>query len=245
MASYDRNGRIMFDVGDVLSIRNAGREIHWYVTPGAYACILLTIWRYGPDRVCIVSRANTASCESNYEGREHDHWVIKFLKALGLFNLGVPEANVWFCKKKSDKGPVSEHLNIKCFVDNDVQCAESMIGYGRLKDAESNNTSFWVHYDSRYDGWKPDMPRMSRRLTTFWRPASCFRGIAEMLGLLDGIPDYVWSKLCALGHHHPPLQIAIAQAPLPRWGHPRVRQTSPHHLPMACQPYCRSHAPIP
>ena len=201
--AYSPTARIMFDVGDVLSIRSSKRyEIMGYVAPGAYACLVLAVWRYGPDSICVVSRTNTASWTSTYRGQEQDHWVVKFLKAIGLFDLGVPEANVLFCKQKygnDGKGWPSSQLNVKVFVDNDVDCARDIIENGSLRDSYADANSYWIHFDNRNDGQKPDMPWMNRRVTTFWKPASDFHEIASMLGLLEGIPEYVWGKLCSLG----------------------------------------------
>jgi len=79
--------------------------------------LLLAAKRYGPDSIGVITRTAAGSWYTTYvkHGRriEVEAWVIRFLRAFGLFDIGVPYNNVIVCKNKSGefgKGDASQDL---------------------------------------------------------------------------------------------------------------------------------------
>ena len=104
--------RIGLDVGDVLSARGVrgadGRNIHWAAMAGAYAFCVFFMIRHGPQNLFIISRIDSGSWYSTHRDREIEAWIVRFVRSLGLFVLGVPEANMHICVNRSGadgKGP--------------------------------------------------------------------------------------------------------------------------------------------
>ena len=90
-----RRTRPGFDVGDVLSqkggVKHDGDTIFKSATVGAYACIMLCIVVLGGDNVVIVSATITGLWNSWHHNRQVEHWVVRFLRQMGIFDAGVPE----------------------------------------------------------------------------------------------------------------------------------------------------------
>ena len=100
VVSRRRSGfKLGIDVGDVLSKKRRGRP--WDCPPwcsadatGAYAFVVLFIILYGPLMLVIISRTGSGKW---YDKHGYEHWVVQFLRQLGLMAMGVPEGNIKIC----------------------------------------------------------------------------------------------------------------------------------------------------
>ena len=206
-------GRICFDVGGVLSTRSSvkydGDEIYKATTEGAWATLVLACMKYGPDQVCVISRTNNGTWTTiRRDGKEIHHWVIRFLASMGLFELGVPQANVILTKHMSGsrgKGWASLQLGVSHMVDDCQEAGWSVVHEGSLQDFP---TGTWLHYRCEDDRARK-FPRVSHDIdaVTARRRVPCmtFHEVADKLGLLTfhDAAD-LWDDICAAGPPHRP-----------------------------------------
>ena len=121
--------RVGLDIGDVLSVRSApgadGLSIYKAAWVGAYAFCLFFIIRYGPESLFIISRTNSGDWYTLRRGRQIEAWVVRFIRSLGLFDVGVPTNNVRLCTDragKRGKGPCAERFELTHMVDDHLEC---------------------------------------------------------------------------------------------------------------------------
>jgi len=124
------------DVGGVLSKLHA-EDAHlapWLsAMPGAFPFLILFGVTHGYDNLWVISRTNTGTWftkESAKSANPVEHWVVRFLRQLGLFKLGVPEDQVLFCTARSGrfgKGPLAAAARLTHFVDDRPSCLKSVL----------------------------------------------------------------------------------------------------------------------
>jgi hypothetical protein len=137
-----------FDVGNVLSAPNTGDKldgdlIYRAMTNGAYACFLLCVAVFGAANCGVVSRTNTGKWYSQWGGKCVEHWVVRFLRQAGCFQMGMPEDNVKFVTEYDGaygKGPKIAELRFTHFIDDHRRC-----GIAALTDGGCWR---WIHFDA-------------------------------------------------------------------------------------------------
>ncbi len=110
------------DVGDVLSKKytcNVGDPPYLSADPGAVAFVVFYIVRYGP-KLTVASRVNRPfKSWFDKNGWEQWHWIMRFLDALGLCDMGVDWDDCHLVYTAKDK---PAHLTtVKAVVDNDFE----------------------------------------------------------------------------------------------------------------------------
>ena len=125
--------RVGLDIGDVLSSRGVpgadGGNIHTAATLGAYAFCVFFIIRYGPENLFIISRTDTGRWHAMRSGHEIEAWVVRFVRSLGVFVLGVPTQNMHICTNRSGsdgKGPKARICRLTHMVDDHLECLWSV-----------------------------------------------------------------------------------------------------------------------
>ena len=199
-----RGDIVGFDIGNVLSakdtsVKHEGDQIYRSCTDGAYACLFFCVAIYGAENVVVISKTNTGSWTSEYKGRSQDHWCVKFLRQIGLFDLGVPESNVEFVTKfdgPGGKGPPAASLEVSHFVDDNMRCGKA------IQDACPD--AVWVHFDASKSGRYP---------TSTHGPGS--------EGDYYGCKNF-WEVMTAVGLTDVPGVTLNLYYELGRWGPPRV-----------------------
>jgi hypothetical protein len=111
------------DVGDVLSVKGDNQwEPHWVTAdPGAVAFLVLFKVRYG-SRFKVFSRVNsTRRSWINGAGKQCWHWVLNFIQAIGLPDMGVDWDDIHLVKTKWKKGGLAKSNGLKAYVDNSFE----------------------------------------------------------------------------------------------------------------------------
>ena len=121
MPAWQRGDILGVDIGGVLSqytdTRPSDDAIYRSVDPGAYPFIMLYALQFGLEHFAIISRTNQGS-KTSHSGR-HDSWVTKFVKALGVEELGMPYGNFSVCKQWRQKGNIAaSHPQFRMMVDD-------------------------------------------------------------------------------------------------------------------------------
>ena len=122
---YQPNNRCGVDIGNVLSkrYRNWGYKVQtWrYVDPsGAYPFCMLFCLAYGAENLFPISRTNNGTWHT-FDGK-YEAWVVRFIRDLGLFDMGVPEDNLKICNEWWEKGEIAFNLNLAQFIDDRLEC---------------------------------------------------------------------------------------------------------------------------
>ena len=143
--------RVGLDIGEVLSVRNVpgGEEgiIHTAAQIGAYCFCVFFLLRYGPENLFIISRTDTGEWYNTHSGHQIETWVVRFVRSMGLFALGVPEQNMRLCTSRSGKegrGPCARKFGLTHMVDDRLECLWSVFedGYGNSDPAIKENSGF-------------------------------------------------------------------------------------------------------
>jgi hypothetical protein len=195
--------RLGLDIGDVLSSTNPrcrkqeGDEIYRSATPGAYAFIVCFILRFGAEQLFVISRTQRGSWWSAFRGRTVEAWVVRFIRALGLFDMGMPESHMSICTDQrglKGKGPLSLQYDLAHFVDNSDQCGYAVVVEGSI----SHRNGFWIHFDTNVaDLLIPHTP-----LKAASRTASCVCNIVARLLLGQKLQTCsVWTFPANYGIH--------------------------------------------
>ena len=127
--------------------KQEGDEIYRSATPGAYAFIVCFILRFGAEQLFVISRTQRGSWWSSFRGRTVEAWVVRFIRALGLFDMGMPERHMSVCADRrglKGKGPPSLQYDLTHFVDNSDQCGYAVVVEGSI----SHRNGFWIHFDT-------------------------------------------------------------------------------------------------
>ena len=119
------NNRCGVDIGNVLSMRskNWGCKVQAWKSAdpsGAYAFCMLYCLAYGAENLFFVSRTNNGSWRT-FNGK-HEAWVVRFIRELGFFDMGVPEDNLKICKEYWEKGKIAHDHNLGRFIDDRFDC---------------------------------------------------------------------------------------------------------------------------
>ena len=119
------NNRCGVDIGNVLSKRstNLGHKVQAWKSAdpsGAYAFCMLFCFAYGAENLFLVSRTNNGTWHT-FNGK-HEAWVVRFIRELGLFDMGVPEDNLKICKEYWEKGKIARDHNLGRFIDDRFDC---------------------------------------------------------------------------------------------------------------------------
>ena len=122
---YQPNNRCGVDIGNVLSKRykNWGYKVQtWrYADPsGAYAFCMLFCLAYGAENLFPVSRTNNGTWHT-FDGK-YEAWVVRFIRDLGLFDMGVPEDNLKICSEWWEKAEIALNLDLAQFIDDRLEC---------------------------------------------------------------------------------------------------------------------------
>ena len=119
------NNRCGVDIGNVLSMRSKNWE--WKVQAwksadpsGAYAFCMLYCIAYGAENLFFVSRTNNGSWHT-FNGK-NEAWVVRFIRELGFFDMGVPEDNLKICTEYWEKGKIAHEQNLGRFIDDRLDC---------------------------------------------------------------------------------------------------------------------------
>ena len=196
-----------FDIGNVLSKKSRGKKpdgdwIYTSAAPGAYACMLLCICCFGASRVCVVSKTDAASWYSWHKTYgKIEHWVVRFLRQLGLFDAGVPAENVRFTRYaagKLGKGPPIKELGCTHFIDD--TCAAG------LAAIEEGGADMWIHFDASLEGKAPNNEDVPAHAHSKRVAATDFWSVVVALGLCDfhGVTHDLFLELCECGPPHLP-----------------------------------------
>ena len=103
------------DVGDVCSDKSVeARQTFLTAVPGAFTFIFFYLSRY-PRRLGFYSRVDHPENKMwiDKNGRRKWHWVVRFVRSMGAFDLGLTEDDGTLVKTKWEKGryaPSSEVL---------------------------------------------------------------------------------------------------------------------------------------
>jgi hypothetical protein len=143
--------RVGLDIGDVLSRReekgterDRTKEPWQTVDDGAYPFCLIYAANFGADKLNVVSRTN---CGIKWNKHGNPLWIQRFINALGLHAIGMPDDNFALCVNHNEKGDICTRLGVTDFVDNHPWCLES------VASTETNVRLF--HYHNKGHGFKP------------------------------------------------------------------------------------------
>ena len=155
--------RVGLDIGDVLSRReekgterDRTKEPWQTVDDGAYPFCLIYAANFGADRLNVVSRTNSGT-KWNKSGQPV--WIQRFIDALGLHDIGMPDDNFVVCRDHNDKGDICTRLGVTDFVDNHPWCLESVASTG--KDVRL------FHYHNAGQAFKPWLSSLRGHLLTY------------------------------------------------------------------------------
>ena len=88
---------------------------------GAYAFCHFFMMRHGPKNLFIISRTEVGKWYSTRKGYQVEAWIVRFVRSLGLFDMGVPEENMHICTNRSGadgKGPPAKLCRLTHMVDD-------------------------------------------------------------------------------------------------------------------------------
>ena len=86
--------------------------------PGFWSFLMLYVAKFGAKNIHIISHTNDASLVTA-SGR--DSWVVRFIKDLGLPELGMPLSNIHLVKDRmgpGGKGPVAKAVGCTHYIDD-------------------------------------------------------------------------------------------------------------------------------
>ena len=151
-----------------------------------------------------------------------ESWVVRFLRDLGLMDMGVLDKNIELCKNDSDKGSIAFNHCIGAMIDESYDCLQAVhrclpecekLCYSNSEDGPNRPTepfenTFWGTVEYHHPDWRA----MARRfkLDTLVFPSSSFDAVWDQL-LAWGPPNapHHWSHLAFLDR-------ALHPAPVPR-----------------------------
>jgi len=184
------------DVGDVLSRRDTdSKDVLDTADPGAYAFLVLYITKNVAEgaepALCVVTRTNAASWLTN--NLQQESFVVRFIRAFGLFDMGMPEANMKICKYREDKGPLARELGCTIFIDNQLLCLLAV--HQELPDClliQYSNTGEFDSFTKEVGETVPDSFYERLRYCQDWRMIT-----REVVGLQ--FSEEEWKQLCKVG----------------------------------------------
>ena len=100
--------------------------------------------RFGAEQLFVISRTQRGIWFSAFHGRTVEASVVRFIRALGLFDMGMPESHISICTDKrglTGKGTLSLQDDQTRFVDNSDQCGYAVVVGGSI----SRRNGFWIH----------------------------------------------------------------------------------------------------
>ena len=222
------NNKIGINVVNTLSVRLTGdASISGQLSPyqaadptGAYPFCLLYATAYGVDNIVVIARTVQGSWHTR--NGKSESWVVRFLRDLGLVDMGVSDKNIKVCKNDSDKGSIAFNHCIGAMIDDSYDCLQAVhrclpecekLCYSNSEDGPNRPTepfedTFWGTVEYHHPDWRA----MARRfkLDTLVFPSSSFDAVWDQL-LAWGPPNapHHWSHLAFLDR-------ALHPAPVPR-----------------------------
>ncbi len=214
--------RLGMDLGGVLCMkqRHAERsddpnDMYKLAMPGAYPLMLLYGIKHDLKNFFVISRTNSGQPLVPMKQRHQTIWVpawgTRFLKELGVLDLGMPVENVRYCTQchgKFGKGPIAKGLGLTHFVDDKDDCVWSVLcdDRGNAHNTIDEHGGFVAlfgpdHHFYRHFG--QGFPRDDARVTKHMRRTN---HLGEVAMWLDLLPDcdasgQVWDWI---SEHGPP-----------------------------------------
>ena len=142
--------KLGLDIGDVMSRRSKYNTPAWQTADhDCYPFVVLFGAKYGLADMHIISRTNRGVA---YNNNGSDVWVTRFIRQLGVFNMGMPEENLHVVRQAEDKGNVVLNANLMGFVDNDAECLDSIMrrSQGTVLFHYSNNADHARRFVGRH-----------------------------------------------------------------------------------------------
>ena len=121
--------RLGLDCGGVMARKFEDQPDHLIYKscdPGFFAFMVLWGLAFGFQQLFMISRTNGGFL---VDTRGKESWVFRFVKAIGMLDLGVPEDNLHVCTRKKGpegKGPPAKHFKLTYYIDNDEKCLEAV-----------------------------------------------------------------------------------------------------------------------
>lgn len=181
-------GRIGIDVGGVLNqhCNDMSSSKEWWLTrsseaPNALCSLKRLVEIFGPECVFIVSKLSS-------EMQKHtETWLHETMDFCG--QAGLLKENVHFCRKRSGKdgkGPVASRLRLSYFIDDNVECLESV-----FNDAAGNSREHVEHLGGKLilfarsglGNEQPETPKMPKGMNRYFAAAANWREALELIDL--------------------------------------------------------------